>query len=179
MTPAPIRLWGPEPDLFPSPAPEPLSPSCRLSLCSRRAELAPSLPCGWPRRGLLAGKQEQKCHPSDIWWVWQPPLLLPELQAHEGGDYSSIPSWIRIYKCWVYPTARYSSDTTMPMLWYCQSPGGIPFIVPRPFTTFRLLLAWAALWERCWCLQGFPTTMGHWIIHLRMDPGGTGSGCRA
>lgn len=87
MAPTPIQLWGPESDLFHLWPLRCSSPAAGCHCC--RAEPAHSLPCGWTRRGHPEGKQDQKCHPSDIVLNWQPPLLLSKLQKHEVTTHPS------------------------------------------------------------------------------------------
>lgn len=49
--------------------PELLSLSCTLSLCSLRAEPAPSLPCCWPSRGQSKGSRNRSVTPLTPDWA--------------------------------------------------------------------------------------------------------------
>lgn len=151
MAPAPIWLWGPESDLF-SPLPGPWAAQPQLHALSVQPQgtacpfLAPWLAqVGTSSRG--AGAEV-----SPPWHLAGPAATAPASQSSGNMRWlhTHPQPWTGLYKCWVYPAGRYSSDTTMPMLWYWQAPNGIPFIAPRPFATIGLLLAWAALWEGCW-----------------------------
>lgn len=146
------RVW-----LIPPPAPEVPIPSCRLSLLQGRA-----CPFHAPWLGQ-EGTPSRETGP-EVSPLWQPAWLAattPSFQAPETwGEYTSIHNCgpgSTSAECILQPDTPQTPP--VPMLWYCQPPGGIPFIVPRPFATIGLLLAWAALWGDLEALE-FPTDYG-------------------